>query len=173
MYTHTSTQGQCSLLASLRLVTKPERVFHCRVAWIFCQMQGKGCIHQHSAPTLLKGSPRGLCHRSDPHLLGPRPREPHPQALQLCEAYMEDPRLLAHRLVPGVPLLLDPLLVPGASLCQAPLMVPGATLLLTRLLELGASILLTALLVFGASPLLPPTMAQLLMQPCTATWLLV
>ena len=145
-YSHTSTQGHCTTLASLRLVA--ERLLHCRLAWVSCQMQGRGRIHLHSAPTLLKGSPRGLCHQSDQHLLWARPREPHLLALQQFQAHVEDSRPLAHCLAPGVLLLLDPLLVPGASL------------------------LLTSLLVFGASPRLPPFIAWLLMQSCTATWLL-
>jgi len=101
-----------------------------------------------------------VCCHPDPHLPGPRPGELYLLALQLFKAYLEDPRLLAHCLVPGVHLLLGPLLMSGASLHQAALLVPGVPLLLEPLL------------VFGASPILAPSMAQPLMQPCTATWLL-
>ena len=113
-----------------------------------------------------------MCRHPDPLPLGHRPREFHLLALQLFKAYLEDPCLLAHRLLPGVPLLLGPLLVSRASLHQAPLLVPGVPLLLDPLLVPGPSLLLTTLLMFGASPLLPLSMPQLLTQPCTATWLL-
>ncbi|KAL0046287.1 hypothetical protein WJX82_008209 [Trebouxia sp. C0006] len=66
--------------------------------------------------------PLGGCCHPDPHLPGPRPEELYLLALQLFKAYLEDPRLLAHCLVPGVPLLLGPLLMSGASLHQAALL---------------------------------------------------
>ncbi|DBB15351.1 TPA: hypothetical protein ACH3X3_003596 [Trebouxia sp. C0006] len=78
--------------------------------------------------------PLGGCCHPDPHLPGPRPEELYLLALQLFKAYLEDPRLLAHCLVPGVPLLLGPLLMSGASLHQAALLVPGVPLLLEPLL---------------------------------------
>ena len=112
------------------------------------------------SPHPVERKPLGVVPPPRPSSAWTPPREPHLLALQLSKAYIKDPRLLAHRLVPGVPLLLGPLLMSGASLHQGPLLVPGA------------SLLLTTLLVFGASPLLAPSMAQPLMQPCTATWLL-
>ena len=150
LYSHTSAQGHCTTLASLRLV--PERLLHCRLAWVSCQMQGRGRIHLHSAPTLLEGSPRGLRHQSDQYPLWACPREPYLLALQQFQAHVADSRPLAHCLAPGVLPLLDPLLVPAPPLLLDPLLVPGA------------SLLLTSLLVFGASLLLPPSIAWLLMQ---------